>query len=233
MKNVLVESVSKSDRSTLALISVRHACGSSPGQFYMIRIGDFPVVPRPYSVFLEEPEKGLTTFLVKKRGLQTSRLTKLKPGDTLELRGPLGRPFPVLNHPVLVAGGCGFAPLHYYATIHEYSSFFLGTETEEELAFLRLFQNMDTCYGDELVTDLFLRANTDGPVISCGPSRMLRTLSRADRPTPVYVSLESRMACGTGMCLGCPVKTRNGEIKFVCKDGPLFDAREVDWDWLT
>ncbi|HAA86355.1 MAG TPA: hypothetical protein DCE14_08445 [Kosmotogaceae bacterium] len=232
MKNVLVESVSKSDWSALALISVRHADGSSPGQFYMVRTGDFPVVPRPYSVFLEEPKKGLTTFLVKERGLQTSRLLDLKPGDTLQLRGPFGKPFPVLDHPVLVAGGCGFAPLHYYATKYSYSSFFLGTETKEELAFLRLFRNMKTCYGDEMVTDLFLRANVDGPVISCGPSRMLRTLSQADRPAPVYVSLESRMACASGMCLGCPVKTRNGEIKFVCKDGPLFDGREVDWDWL-
>ncbi len=228
-----MESATRSESKSMALVSVGHSGKAAPGQFYMIKCGDFPVVPRPYSVFYEDLAGGTTTFLIKARGLQTSQLVEMKPGDVLKIRGPLGSPFPSLVNAVLVAGGCGFAPLHFYARQYGYSSFFLGTETYEELAFLCLFDDLKGTHGDNMVTDLFMESPVDGPLIACGPSRMLRTLSETDRKDPVYVSLESRMACGTGMCLGCPAKMKDGTILFVCKDGPVFSGRDVDWEWLT
>jgi dihydroorotate dehydrogenase electron transfer subunit len=67
---------------------------------------------------------------------------------------------------------------------------------------------------------------------ACGPTRMLKgiaAIAKAHR-IPCQVSLEERMACGVGVCLGCPVKVKPDDgYKMVCKDGPVFDAEEIVW----
>ena len=69
-------------------------------------------------------------------------------------------------------------------------------------------------------------------VLACGPKPMLKSVYRAasDFGVPCQVSMEERMGCGVGACLVCACKTADGSMKHVCKDGPVFDAREVDWD---
>ena len=66
-------------------------------------------------------------------------------------------------------------------------------------------------------------------VLVCGPTVMMRNAARlcAEKGTPCFVSLEKKMACGIGACLGCTCETRSGEGKSVCKNGPVFDAAEV------
>ena len=69
-------------------------------------------------------------------------------------------------------------------------------------------------------------------VLACGPKPMLRGVAEAARAygLPCQVSMEERMACGVGACLGCAIQMADGSMKHVCKDGPVFDAEEVDWD---
>ena len=79
-----------------------------------------------------------------------------------------------------------------------------------------------------LVTQLYDPADYD-VVLVCGPTVMMRNAARlcAEKGTPCFVSLEKKMACGIGACLGCTCETRSGEGKSVCKNGPVFDAAEV------
>jgi dihydroorotate dehydrogenase electron transfer subunit len=78
------------------------------------------------------------------------------------------------------------------------------------------------------VTQLYDPADYD-VVLVCGPTVMMRNAARlcAEKGTPCFVSLEKKMACGIGACLGCTCETRSGEGKSVCKNGPVFDAAEV------
>ena len=77
-------------------------------------------------------------------------------------------------------------------------------------------------------TQLYDPADYD-VVLVCGPTVMMRNAARlcAEKGTPCFVSLEKKMACGIGACLGCTCETRSGEGKSVCKNGPVFDAAEV------
>jgi dihydroorotate dehydrogenase electron transfer subunit len=76
----------------------------------------------------------------------------------------------------------------------------------------------------------------ESPVIyACGPHAMLASVSRlaAEHSIPCYVSMEERMACGLGVCMGCSVSMKAGGYKRVCKEGPVFDSREIDWSEHT
>ena len=74
---------------------------------------------------------------------------------------------------------------------------------------------------------LFLTA-----VLACGPKPMLKNVAAvaAEYGVPCQVSMEERMACGVGACLGCAIQMADGTMKHVCKDGPVFDAEEVEWN---
>ena len=78
------------------------------------------------------------------------------------------------------------------------------------------------------VTQLYDPADYD-VVLVCGPTVMMKNAARlcAEKGTPCFVSLEKKMACGIGACLGCTCETKGGEGKSVCKNGPVFDATEV------
>ena len=64
-------------------------------------------------------------------------------------------------------------------------------------------------------------------IYACGPNPMLKALYNKAANTPMEVSMEAHMACGIGACLGCTVEKSNGDFLRVCKDGPVFDAKEV------
>ena len=76
-----------------------------------------------------------------------------------------------------------------------------------------------------------LKTAADTVIYACGPNPMLKALCKfaKDENIQCFVSLEERMACGIGACLGCVVKTLSG-IQRVCKDGPVFDAKEIIWE---
>jgi dihydroorotate dehydrogenase electron transfer subunit len=178
----------------------------------------------------------------------------MRVGQTLSLLGPLGKGFPMPGRavtPVLIAGGSGFPPLHYLALrIGPRAHFFVGARNKECLppvSILKSFKDHsvkvhvateDGGAGHKaLSTDIlrdFLTDREGGNTIvlyACGPHAMLAGVSRlaAEHAITCYVSTEERMACGLGACMGCSVPMKAGGYKRACKEGPVFDSREVDW----
>ena len=219
------------------LLRVRQPNEAAMGQFYMLRSwGRYPLLSRPVSVFDSDGET--LSFLYRVIGEGTRLLSALRAGDEITTGEALGNGFPsVFGRIALVGGGVGVAPLYLAAK----------TLKEEDPA------NMIDCYlgftgsailepefgrvCDRLVLDIggFV-TNTVDPegydcVISCGPEIMMRVLQKKCRAagTRHLVSLESRMACGIGICLGCSCKTKSAQKK-ICTDGPVFEAEEVFGD---
>lgn len=208
-----------------------------PGQFYMIRgwNGLEPLLPRPISI--ADLHDGNITFLYEIRGKGTHLISKLTIGDKLSILGPLGNGFDIEQSEkvALVSGGIGIAPMLYLAkTLGKKVDLFLGFRNEIYLLdkFLPYTENIfvateEGTYGYKgYIVDIFQPKNYD-LVVSCGPIPMMEALVNKCRgKVPVYISMESRMACGIGACLGCTVETVRG-MERVCKEGPVFIGEEV------
>jgi dihydroorotate dehydrogenase electron transfer subunit len=219
-----------------------------PGQFVMVRgaeWGDSPLLPRPMSYL----SAGRTpSILIKVFGEGTVRMARAEPGEPFSLLGPLGnawRPHTPGRRQVLVGGGVGIAPLIFLART-------LAAGGSRPLALYGGRSARDLPLDDELadlvelqvatedgsrgthgrVTDLLERVLEPGmEVYTCGPDRMMAKVAEicAGRDTPCEASLETPMACGYGVCLGCPVPTTEGHYLYACMQGPCIDARRVDW----
>lgn len=211
---------------------------ASPGQFYMLRAwGLDPLLARPMSVFDRTNEA--ISFLYQVRGRGTALLSRLTPGDEMALLGPLGNGWERGGKRIaLVGGGCGIAPLYYTAKVFGDVDVYLGFRDQPfwvdafEAVSARVVVSSESGQGGVrgLVTEVF-RAEGYDVCYACGPREMLNVLARRCKKAgvPLWVSLEERMACGIGACLGCAVRTTGG-IRRVCKDGPVFRAEEVVWD---
>jgi len=230
---------------------------SEPGQFYMLRgdWGDAPLLPRPFSILEDDPSSGRLRFLIKSVGEGTRRLVDSGPGGRVFGLGPLGRPFPVPDPApegpvVLVGGGVGVPPMVYLArrlvAKGTELAFFQGARSREELLLLDEIRRMGiapeltTEDGSEgaqgLVTEPLSAAleGTVRSVCACGPEGMLRAVADLCRgKVPCLLSLEARMGCGYGVCLGCVVAVEEGGRRVyrrVCKEGPVFDGEAVEWE---
>lgn len=230
---------------------------SQPGQFYMLR-GDWgadPMLPRPLSILGENAAAGTLRFLLKVVGEGTRRLHDLEPGQKVTGLGPLGRPFPRTvpagARPVaLVGGGVGVPPLVYLAEAlsHEGAAFtfFQGARSKDDLVCMGelkvlgvapIVTTEDGSAGQKgLVTTPLAAALDQGaaPVYACGPEGMLKAVAKmcAGRVAS-HLSLEARMGCGYGVCLGCVVPvSRDGKRVYerVCQEGPVFDGEVVLWE---
>jgi len=218
-----------------------------PGEFVMVR-GDWgvhPVLPRAFSL-VECGEVG--SILVKPIGEGTERLAEMKVGDLLTVFGPLGKGYTLLdaNHRhVLVAGGVGVAPLLFLArAIHERgerATFIYGGRTEHDLPLADEIAEV----ADLVVTtengargeqgrvtaplQRILAEHSNAAVYSCGPDGMLHAVSNVAQAAgaPCQLALEAPMACGMGTCKGCAVMGTDGTYKYVCYDGPVFEAADI------
>lgn len=226
------------------------ATQAQPGQFVMVRpVGEVydPLLPRPFAVLRTEGERFTLLFEVTGRG--TLLLSRLEPGDTLQVLGPLGRGFSLkVSSGVLIAGGRGVVPLVFLAL--EFTkrripfSFFVGVREKKELALLRVLDDIGEVFWSceervsggfcGTVLGLFERCldtvlKGDVKIYACGPEGMLRGLAKmfAGKEEIVEVSLETRMGCGFGVCLGCAIPKRSGGYWHVCSDGPVFKLSEV------
>ena len=219
-------------------IAVEGPFPAEPAQFYMLRAWHLdPPLARPMSVF-ERTEKQIS-FLYNVRGKGTKLLKRLNPGDALSLFGPLGNGWQRSGSRIaLIGGGCGIAPLLHTAKVFGEVALYLGfqdqpflVETFEKVG-TRLVITSESGRGGRIgvVTDGFDPGGYD-TCYACGPHGMLKTLAQLCNTAgvPLFVSLEERMACGIGACLGCAVKTTTG-VRRVCRDGPVFRAEEVVWD---
>ncbi len=205
------------------------------GQFCMLRAWDqYPVLSRPISIF-DCDEEGIS-FLYKVIGQGTELLAQLQVGDDIDVQGPYGHGFPVVQGKVaLVGGGIGVAPLYYAAKQLKQQGavvdLYLGFNEEALLQeeFAAVCDHLTVNIGG-YITDEIQPADYD-VIMTCGPQIMMKVLAEKTKGTAaqLYVSMENRMGCGVGACLVCSCKTSGGNKK-VCKDGPVFKAEEVFGD---
>ena len=182
-------------------------------------------------------------FLIAARGAGSAELASLRAGDKLGVSGPLGNVWPLpadRGGPIaLVGGGVGTAPLSFLATRlrngnYDYYAGFRskryglsGAEGARKL----LVASEDGTDGLKGRIPDFFDPNGYEAVYACGPEPMLKAVAEkcAAAGVACHLSLERRMACGAGACLGCTVRTVNGN-KRCCADGPVFDAKELCFD---
>jgi len=218
------------------------------GQFAMVRGAEWgvtPLLPRPMS-FLSG---GATpSILVKVVGEGSKRMGRAEPGEPFAILGPLGNTWREATpgrRALLVAGGVGIAPLLFLARrLHASGATpiaIYGGRTDRDLP---LHEDLAEVAEVHLVTEDGSRgvrgrvtdvmeevATSDMEVFTCGPDRMMARVAEiaAERDLPCEVSLETPMACGYGVCLGCPVPTVDGGYLYACTEGPCIDARRIDW----
>lgn len=212
---------------------------TAPGQFVNIRV-DGCFLRRPVSVCDWDGE-GLT-LVIKTVGTGTAALAGMRQGETLDLLCGLGNGFDVSRcgkHPVLLGGGLGAAPLYGLARallqVGARPAAVLGFNRKKEVFYEREFcalgiettvVTVDGSAGRKgFVTDA-LPEHYD-VFCACGPMPMLKAVYAA-LPTPGFFSLEERMGCGFGACMGCSCKTKAGSRR-VCREGPVFGKEELLW----
>ena len=232
------------------------AAAAAPGHFVMLRVSANldPLLARPFGISSVISKRSIELYY-RVAGKGTSLLTRVTPGQTLNLFGPLGNGFPAPDKavtPLLVAGGSGFPPLLYFAAQYgKQAHLFVGSRDKECLPPAAVVKDLrsrtkaihyateDGSRGvcgfvtDPLAAYLARPAAAGTPVIyACGPHAMLASVSRlaAEHAVPCYVSMEERMACGLGVCMGCSVSMKAGGYKRVCKEGPVFLSSDIDWD---
>jgi len=220
--------------------------GVKPGQFAMLRPpawGFDPLWARPLSISRALPDRLVFNFLVAGRGTQA--LTRLTPGETVTVWGPLGQGFAVEpgTPTLLVGGGIGIAPFVEYAATHP---------TPGSLSLLFGHRPPRSCYpfeqlGGMIAVESFqdktaedipvfvallekrLAEHAGGLALACGPTPLLRSVKAlaAKHGVRCQISLENRMACGVGACLGCVAVNDQGHNVQTCIKGPVFWADKV------
>lgn len=202
------------------------------GQFYMLRTkSNYPLLSRPISVYNVD-EDGIS-FLYKVVGEGTKVFSELRLGEEIVLDGPYGNGFPkVRGKTALLGGGIGIAPLYMIArdmSKTDKCDAYLGFREVPVLIdeFEEYCNEVKFSLGDKIVTDIIDVDKYDN-IMVCGPTPMMKKVvdMTEGKDINVYVSLENRMACGVGACLVCTCKTTGGN-KRTCKDGPVFNAKEV------
>jgi dihydroorotate dehydrogenase electron transfer subunit len=194
-----------------------------PGQFFRLKTPTGPYIARPYSVY--DFEDGILTFLVKSGGEFEQHL---KTSCKVEIDGPFGNALPVLDKPLLVSGGVGYAPLHFYAKRYPSLSI-IGAKDDDLFELVEIPSSSIYAVEPTTVLDVAKYSPVED-VIACGPLKMLEKTKETFANRNLFLVLEEKMACGRGMCESCAVMTSNG-VKFVCKDGPAFSAKEVNLSW--
>lgn len=211
-----------------------------PGQFVMVGVRD-QFLRRPISVSSYDSDR--YTLIYKVVGKGTETLSLLDEGDCVDALTGLGNGYDVEAVPdgvYVIGGGIGIPPLLglVKALIMAGKSchVVLGYNTAEEIFMLEDFESLvgevtvmtaDGSYGKKgFVTDAF----TEVPyACACGPLPMLKALN--ERVQKGQFSLEARMGCGFGACMGCSIRTTEGSMR-VCKEGPVFDKEVIAWQSL-
>jgi len=207
----------------------------------------------PLTIADSDAVRGTIRLVVQEVGKTTMEMGTLRPGDEIQVVGPLGRPTHIERYGtcVCVGGGAGIAPLLPIALAMSKARnnvvSILGGRTQELVILRREMEGLsneiyyttdDGSFGVKgLVTHALEKyievAGRPELVIAIGPAVMMRAVSEQTRPLDIrtLVSLNTIMIDGTGMCGGCRVPV-GGQSRFVCVDGPEFDGHEVDFDML-
>ena len=231
------------------------AKSAKPGNFIEIRVTDQvePFLRRPISIYNINKEEETIEFIFQVKGKGTKLLSKKQEGEMIDILGPLGKGVFKLEQYskiAIIGGGIGIFPLYELAKQAKHSgknvSTYLGFRNKEmvmlENEFKEVSDNLiittdDGSYSEKGFAIDYLEKdlkNIDS-IFACGPLPMLRAVRKLaiDNNIPCQISLEEKMGCGIGVCVGCAVKTANStnespEYLGVCKVGPVFDAKLVE-----
>ncbi len=215
---------------------------TAPGQFINIRVPGF-YLRRPISVC--RWGDGWLDIIYKVLGKGTAHMSQFAPGTELDALCGLGNGFDVQaskgKATVLVGGGVGIPPLfglaQQLAAAGAAPGVVLGCASAQDLFFVREFEELgcavhlateDGSAGDKGFVTMPLARLNYAYYYTCGPLPMIKAVFKlgADRGAEGQMSLEERMGCGFGACMGCTCKTQAGP-KRVCADGPVFTSGEV------
>ncbi|MCD8350018.1 MAG: chorismate mutase [Planctomycetaceae bacterium] len=228
-----------------------------PGQFFQIRVDggvDGIFLRRPFAPSAYTDDGFEFTYAVV--GTGTRQLAELAPGAMVQVLGPLGNAFtpaPAGTHAVLLGGGCGAPSMGPLAQACRNNGVkvtgFIGARSVDGLLgrdeftatcdTLHVATDDGSCGWKGTGVDAFLSRRTElgqvDRIYAIGPIPMLRAVAAlaAREGIPCEVSLEERMACGFGACMGCVVPVREGTgsvYRRVCHEGPVFDAEALAWD---
>lgn len=219
---------------------------AKPGQFVEVYPDNGAnLLSRPISICEIDKEKGTLRLVFQIVGKGTKLFSTLGCGDTIRILGPCGNGYSFCEGvSVLVGGGIGVPPLletckqlkgEKIVVLGFRSGSFLVDEFESLGAKVFVATDDGSVGFKGNVVDLLKAEGIKGDMIySCGPKIMLKFLSMyaEENNIPCQVSMEERMACGIGACVGCVIKVKDGDdwtYKKVCKDGPVFDSKEVCW----
>jgi dihydroorotate dehydrogenase electron transfer subunit len=223
-----------------------------PGQFVMFGCGSGydPFLRRPLSIHQVDRERGEVSFLYQDKGAGTHWLARRRPGDRLEWLGPLGHGCeigPQVRKSLVVGAGIGVAPLLFLSEELERQgrevTILIGARTADKILCQGKFAacgnlKVNTDDGSTLRQgsvleglELELQGSKYDMLFACGPLAVLigvQELSQKKK-MPAQISLEEKMACGVGACLGCACRRANGDGYLrVCRDGPVCIASEVN-----
>ncbi|BCN30236.1 dihydroorotate dehydrogenase electron transfer subunit [Anaeromicropila herbilytica] len=250
-KTVLIQSMDAltDDVFSMWLKDEEIAANATPGQFVSLYCNEGSrLLPRPISICEIDKAVGAIRLVYRVVGKGTEEFSKMKKGDTIEVMGPLGNGFPLDNEGkkvILIGGGIGIPPML------ELSKHLTGEKQvvlgyRDELFLEKEFESYGKVYistedgsvgtkGN--VIDAIKENGLDAEVIyACGPTPMLRGIKAyaIEHGITAWLSLEEKMACGIGACLACVCKSKevdhhtNVDNKRICKEGPVFNALEVE-----
>lgn len=226
----------------------KELCEAKAGQFVNLYCGGgIKLLPRPISICNIDKKKGILTLIYALVGTGTRQLAQLKENDTVEVLGPLGNGFSldgVERKNLIVAGGVGTPPMVELAKqLKGDNHIFVGFRSDPILiGELKQYGKVYVATDDGKVgfkgntVDLLREVGIKGErVYGCGPKPMLKALQQwaEDEGIPGQISLEERMGCGFGACVGCACKIKVNQKdkewthKKVCEDGPVFNIEEV------
>lgn len=209
-----------------------------PGEFANLRLDNY-FLRRPISI--HDVEGDVVSFLYKVLGNGTLDMTSYPEGKKLDILFNLGNGFDMskAKTPLLIGGGIGIAPLYYLAKEFIKKGIkpiaILGFKNKDEVFYEKEFSALcetviltdDGSYGQKGNPVSYLKEHhvSYDHYYACGPSVMLHFLTKDFQNGEV--SLEARMGCGFGACMGCSIETIKG-TKRICKEGPVFLSSEVN-----
>lgn len=232
----------------MELKSEKIAKDSVAGQFLHIKVNncDTPLLRRPISINEIRKEDNTIIIYYKVVGKGTEILSEVKAGSEINAVGPLGTGFDINQKDKkigIIGGGIGLAPLIEIGKalkdtneIHSFIGFNDDTYLVNEFEDFSNSVGISTVSGREGyngyivdVLEKYLKENQLDIIYTCGPTPMLKKVVEIAEKNNIkcQVSLEERMACGIGACLGCSIETTDGKMKKVCADGPVFWSDEV------
>ena len=230
---------------------------SKPGNFIEIRVTDQvePFLRRPISIYNLDRNNGILEFIFQVKGKGTELLSRKEIGEKIDIIGPLGHgtfKFDKFKKIAVIGGGIGIFPLYEISKEAKENqkkvNCYLGFRNKDFVMLEKEFENVtdklvittdDGSYKNKGFAIDYLKEDMEKEkydcIYACGPLPMLKAVQKyaIENNIECQLSLEEKMGCGLGVCLGCAVKTARSpkdapEYFHVCKGGPVFNARDVE-----